>query len=173
MLDLTSTFTSGFENMIGAVASGNAGMGTVFGGLISMLGDVAKQIGRTTIGIGISMKAIKESFKNPLTAIAAGIALIAVGAAIKTFGAKFSGGGGGGSVPKFANGGIVSAPTLGLMGEYTGARQNPEVIAPLDKLKGMIGQQPANVNVGGQFRIQGQDLVLALQRADRNRSRIK
>lgn len=173
MLDLTSTFTSGFENMISSVASGNAGMGAVFGGLISMLGDVAKQIGRTAIGIGVSMKAIRNSFKSPLTAIAAGIALIAVGAAIKTFGAKYSMGGGGGGVPKFANGGIVSAPTLGLMGEYTGARQNPEVIAPLDKLKGMIGQQPANVNVGGQFRIQGQDLVLALQRADRNRSRIK
>jgi TP901 family phage tail tape measure protein len=78
-----------------------------------------------------------------------------------------------GGIPEFANGGIVSAPTLGLMGEYSGAKSNPEVIAPLDKLKGMIGQQPANVNVGGQFRIQGQDLVVALQRADRNRSRIK
>lgn len=75
-------------------------------------------------------------------------------------------------VPKFANGGIVSSPTLGLMGEYSGARSNPEVIAPLDKLKGMIGDRSQNVNVGGEFRIQGQDLVVALQRADKNRSRI-
>ena len=30
-----------------------------------------------------------------------------------------------------------------------------------------------NVNVGGEFKINGQDLVVALQRADRNRSRIK
>ena len=37
-------------------------------------------------------------------------------------------------------GGIVSSPTLGLMGEYPGARSNPEVIAPLDKLKNMIGE---------------------------------
>ena len=35
----------------------------------------------------------------------------------------------------FAKGGIVSSPTLGLVGEYSGARANPEVIAPLDKLK--------------------------------------
>ena len=76
-------------------------------------------------------------------------------------------------IPKFADGGIVSGPTLGLMGEYSGARSNPEVIAPLDKLKGMIGQGGQNINVGGEFRIQGQDLVVALQRADRNRSRIK
>jgi len=72
----------------------------------------------------------------------------------------------------FANGGIISGPTLGLMGEYSGARSNPEVVAPLDKLQGMIGQTGQNVNVGGEFRIQGQDLVVALQRAERNRKRI-
>ena len=75
-------------------------------------------------------------------------------------------------IPTFADGGIVSGPTLGLMGEYPGSRSNPEVIAPLDKLKGMIGQGGQNINVGGEFRIQGQDLVVALQRAERNRSRI-
>ena len=77
------------------------------------------------------------------------------------------------SVPKFANGGIVSGPTMGLMGEYPGAKSNPEVIAPLDKLQGMVGGNNQNVNVGGEFKINGQDLVVALQRADRNRSRIK
>jgi TP901 family phage tail tape measure protein len=77
-----------------------------------------------------------------------------------------------GGIPQFANGGIISGPTLGLMGEYSGARSNPEVVAPLDKLKGMIGQEGQKVSVGGQFRVQGQDLVLALQRADKNRNRI-
>jgi len=78
------------------------------------------------------------------------------------------------AIPKFANGGIVSGPTMGMMGEYPGAKANPEVIAPLDKLKGMMGGGASqNVNVGGEFKINGQDLVVALQRADRNRSRIK
>lgn len=78
------------------------------------------------------------------------------------------------AIPKFADGGIVSGTTLGMMGEYTGAKQNPEVIAPLNKLEGMLGaKQPQQVNVGGEFRIQGQDLVVALQRADRNRGRLK
>ena len=78
------------------------------------------------------------------------------------------------AIPKFANGGIVSGPTMGLMGEYPGAKANPEVIAPLDKLQGMMGGGASqNVNVGGEFKINGQDLVVALQRADRNRSRIK
>jgi hypothetical protein len=58
------------------------------------------------------------------------------------------------------------------MGEYPGARSNPEVIAPLDKLKSMIGGGQTNVNITGGFKLEGQDLVLALQRADRNRTRI-
>tara|TARA_R100000654_G_scaffold3137_1_gene10875 strand:+ start:2991 stop:5330 length:2340 start_codon:yes stop_codon:yes gene_type:complete len=74
---------------------------------------------------------------------------------------------------KFAKGGIVSTPTLGLMGEYPGARSNPEVIAPLDRLKSMIGDGGGtNVQVGGEFTLRGQDLVVALQRANRNRDRI-
>ena len=78
------------------------------------------------------------------------------------------------AIPKFADGGIVSGTTLGMMGEYTGAKQNPEVIAPLNKLEGMLGgKQAQQVNVGGEFKINGQDLVVALQRADRNRGRLK
>ena len=118
-------------------------------------------------------------------AIAAGIALIAIGGAVKAGAAniakgKGKGGGGGqsgprsGAVAAFANGGIVSGPTLGLMGEYAGAKSNPEVIAPLDKLKNMIGSRQAQqVNVGGEFRLNGQDLVVALQRAEKQRGRIK
>jgi len=80
-----------------------------------------------------------------------------------------------GNVTKMASGGIVSGPTMGLMGEYPGARSNPEVIAPLDKLKSLIGDRggSSNVQVGGEFTLKGQDLVVALQRADRNRNRIK
>jgi TP901 family phage tail tape measure protein len=69
----------------------------------------------------------------------------------------------------FASGGIVSTPTLGLVGEYSGARQNPEVIAPLDRLQSMLGNNGGNVNVTGQFRLDGQDLVVALERANKQR----
>lgn len=71
----------------------------------------------------------------------------------------------------FANGGIVSSPTLGLVGEYAGARSNPEVIAPLDRLKSIIGERNGgNVNVSGEFRLDGQDLVVALERANKQRN---
>lgn len=42
------------------------------------------------------------------------------------------------SVPKFANGGVISGPTLGVMGEYPGAKSNPEIVSPLSKLRDMM-----------------------------------
>ncbi len=76
-----------------------------------------------------------------------------------------------GKIPAFAKGGIVSGPTMGLMGEYAGARSNPEVIAPLSKLNSMIGSGSQDVNVGGSFEISGENLVLALERTQQTRSR--
>ncbi len=58
-------------------------------------------------------------------------------------------------IPKFADGGIVSGPTIGMMGEYQGARTNPEVIAPLDKLRSMMGSVDVNVNVTGHLDAEG------------------
>lgn len=39
-----------------------------------------------------------------------------------------------------ADGGIATGETLATVGEYPGAKTNPEVIAPLDKLQGMMAQ---------------------------------
>ena len=63
------------------------------------------------------------------------------------------------AIPKFANGGLVYGPTVGLMGEYGGASSNPEVIAPLSRLRALLGTdgpgQPGEVK----FRIEGRELV--------------
>ena len=65
------------------------------------------------------------------------------------------------SVCKFADGGLVSGPTLGLIGEYPGASSNPEVIAPLDKLKRMIQPQQVSMAPGTILgKIRGRDIVL-------------
>lgn len=77
------------------------------------------------------------------------------------------------AIPKFAAGGIVSGPTMGLMGEYPGAKSNPEVIAPLNKLQGMLDQgNGGTTNLSGEFVLRGQDLVVALARAEKQRNRI-
>ena len=68
------------------------------------------------------------------------------------------------NLPKFAYGGIAYGPTLGLFGEYTGAMNNPEVVAPLNRLRQLI--QPADSANGGKvvFRIEGRTLVGILER---------
>lgn len=109
-------------------------------------------------------------------AAAAVLALLLPGGGAKagkalSFGARFKEIFAGFTGLAFANGGVISGPTLGLMGEYPGARSNPEVVAPLDKLKSMIGGGQTNVTVSGGFRLDGQDLVLALERANRNNKR--
>ena len=70
-----------------------------------------------------------------------------------------------------AKGGIASGPVHALVGEYPGAANNPEVIAPLDKLRGMLGSASSDVNVSGTFRVQGTDLLLVLEKAQRQRGR--
>jgi hypothetical protein len=167
----------GIGEALGEAVTSGGNLASALGSVVlGALGDIAIQLGKTAIGIGIAMESIKMSFSNPFTAIAAGVALIALGSVIKNFVPSIvqGGGGGGKDVPEFANGGIVSGPTLGLMGEYAGAKSNPEVIAPLNRLQGMIGEkQPQQVNVGGEFQIRGQDLIVALQRAEKQRGRIK
>lgn len=62
----------------------------------------------------------------------------------------------------FANGGVVSGPTVGLIGEYAGASNNPEVVAPLDKLRKLMTPAGAPVIVGGTLRASGRELVCVL-----------
>ena len=64
-------------------------------------------------------------------------------------------------IPAFAEGGIISGPTVGLMGEYPGAGTgNPEVVAPLKKLQNMMGGgDNKNVQISG--RLSGNDIYLA------------
>ena len=69
----------------------------------------------------------------------------------------------------FAEGGVVSGPTMALIGEYAGASNNPEVVAPLDKLRSMIEPGIARVEVVG--KIKGRDIVLVQEKEYNHRRR--
>lgn len=75
------------------------------------------------------------------------------------------------SLPKFAEGGIAYGPTLGLFGEYAGASHNPEVVAPLDRLRSLIAPQESSGGGSVRFRIEGRDLVGILQKVHRHNGR--
>jgi hypothetical protein len=150
-LSIIVNFAEQIGNMMAGGKFDITQMGTI-------LADALSSIGKALIAFALTNGAAMELFKNPKTwplALAAGIAAVAAGTALK---AKISDN----KATAFADGGIVSGPTMGLIGEYPGAQNNPEVIAPLDKLKSMIGG-----GGGGTFVLRGQDLLLATNRAQK------
>jgi hypothetical protein len=78
-------------------------------------------------------------------------------------------GGGGGGIPMLAEGGIATGPTLAMIGEGRG----PEAVIPLDKLEGMLGGGFGGQNVVVTGRIQGSDILISSERAQRERSRYR
>jgi len=70
----------------------------------------------------------------------------------------------------FANGGLVSGPTLSMIGEGSGTSlSNPEVVAPLDKLKQYMGGGSQNITVTG--RLVGNDIWLSNSKTNIQRQR--
>ena len=72
--------------------------------------------------------------------------------------------------PRLAQGGLAFAPTMAMVGDNRNARVDPEVIAPLSKLKSMM----SDVGIGGtlETRISGNDLIILLNRSQKNLNRI-
>lgn len=95
--------------------------------------------------------------------------LIAIGATVAGIAAAIA------SIPQpkaFAAGGIVYGNTFAQVGEYPGAANNPEVIAPLSKLKQLI--EPGGSGGGVyEFRLRGRDFVAVAAKYDtiNNRTR--
>jgi len=164
---------TGIGSALGQAISGGGNLAQNLSKVVlTTIGGMAVQLGKLAISIGLAVEGIKKALKslNPAVAIAAGIALIALGSFAKSQAGKIADGGG---ATAFANGGIVSGPTMGLVGEYPGARQNPEVIAPLNKLQSMIGGAGSgNLTVTGNVRVDGQDLLIAIERANETAGRI-
>lgn len=164
---IKGTFSSMGASIAESLGAGESALGTFAGVLITSAMTAIGTSLATTMGFGLEAAGNTAKSMGPaaafvLPALLAGAAVAVKGAFKKVEKPK-----------KFAAGGIVSTPTMGLMGEYPGARSNPEVIAPLDKLKGMIDNRGGqSVQVGGSFTLKGQDLVVALQRANKQRNRI-
>ena len=163
--NLFSGIGSAIGEGLGDIISGDGTFEDLLGGIVRVIGQFLKSLGQQLIELGVFMLAIKEavmaSFSNPWTAIAVGIAAVALGAAmISAFNKRNEKG------VALAEGGLAYGPTMALVGDNRGAGSDPEVIAPLSKLRQYgLGRQTIEF-VGGQFRLSGSDLLLAIQRED-------
>ena len=120
-------------------------------------------------------KMLEDLLKKAIALAAAfgAISLLTGGAGGKALGG-FKGfmmqGMGFGAIPQMAEGGLFSGASLAMVGEGPGTSSiNPEVVAPLNKLRDMIGG--GNITVSGMIR--GQDILISNERSllDRNRVR--
>ena len=126
--------------------------------ITSLLGLQSTQVAANTAvaGSGAAASTASIPIVGPILAVAAVASVLAALA----------------NLPKFANGAIAYGPTMGLFGEYSGAQNNPEVVAPLNKLRQLI--QPAG-GMGGivEFRIDGRMLRGELNKVDRYNQRTR
>lgn len=126
--------------------------------ITSLLGLQTTQVAANTAvaGSGAAASTASIPIVGPILAVAAVASVLAALA----------------NLPKFASGAIAYGPTMGLFGEYSGAQNNPEVVAPLNKLRNLI--QPTG-GMGGvvEFRIDGRMLRGVLNKVDRYNQRTR
>jgi hypothetical protein len=144
----------------GDITSGIAKAGE---NILHIIGAVIADIGKQMImasKLVITLQKILESAGFGPASLGVGVALVAVGTAIKNV--KFN-------TPKFATGGIVTGPLIGQIGEM----HRPEVIMPLDRLPQML----RSIGGGGGNEMQlipiinNEGLYLAMKRGERRAGR--
>jgi len=139
--------------------------------LLATFANTAEQLGKLAISVGFAVDGIRKALMsmNPAVAVAAGVALLALAGAargrMKQIAANKD-------QVKLAKGGLAYGETLAVVGDNPNARMDPEVIAPLSKLQGMLGKSNGGaVEVYG--RISGQDILLSSEKAGRVRTRYR
>lgn len=150
---IASSISGGIQALVGSIMeTGELDFGSVLGALLAPFGDLAIQLGEMALATGIGITAILDSLAtlNPGAAIAAGVALIALGSVIKA-GVSMLGKSKGKS-----NGGATSQSTTA----YTGGSS---VYTPNAAMANM------NINVTG--KISGNDIVLSYDKTKDNKSR--
>ena len=149
----------GFGEQLGSALSG---AGFSISALITPLADALASFGKLAIQTGVTAAGIKLALKppiNPALAIAGGVALVALSKLVKS------------KIPALAQGGLAYAPTMAMVGDNRNARVDPEVIAPLSKLKGMLdgGGSPYILTT----RVAGSDLLVIMEKAKNINTRIR
>ena len=147
------------------------GMENPIKGILTVLGNALKSLGAALItysGIVEAVKKVLSKLWIPgpggiAAAIGIAIGAIAGGQALLNKAAK---------LPKLANGGLAYAPTLAMVGDNPGAASDPEVIAPLSKLRSYMGGQQLQLVGNVAFELHGDVARAVLNRENIRLSRL-
>ena len=150
---------------IGQIMAGDLGFGGLMKAILLQFANFLKQIGSQMIQFGVMIIAFKSALKsvlaNPWAAIAIGAAMVAAAAVMTALINKQAKE----NAPKLAKGGLAFGPTYAMVGDNPNAGVDPEVIAPLSKLKDMMvggGTTNVNITLSGELTAKGRDLVYAI-----------
>lgn len=176
---LNQSIQAAFAGAIGGFAEGlgealaGGDIKDAFTGFVTAVGSGIQAIGQQLIQLGLAAEAVKAAlkslFSSPIAMVAAGIALVAIGAAIKK---SLSNGVSG----RRASGGGVVAGNSYIVGERgqevfvpnTGGR-----IIPNNALGGYAGIKGGmQVQVAGAFKLFGKDLVAAIAQTNQSQRRL-
>jgi hypothetical protein len=137
---------------IGAGVGRNLGQILTFQKKVASLGEVFQSVGSTIVS---SLQKVVQQLTVAVAKAAALRAAIALVPGVGQIGGASSFSGLLGNVIPFAEGGIVTSPTLGLVGEA-----GPEAVVPLDKMNQMGG----DVNVNGRLSVTMDELLFQMDR---------
>jgi len=103
---------AGFGEGIGNILAGAGGLNDLGAIVLGALGGLAIQVGQLAIATGLAVAGIKAALEtlNPVVAIAGGIALVALGTAVKGIAKGIGGSGRAPSLPSSASAGGTAAP---------------------------------------------------------------
>ena len=158
MIDMSGVINGAFSDMatgIGESVGQLISSGGDLSGFASLVGttfaDMAIQVGKIAIETGTAVLGIKAALKslNPWAAIAAGVALVALGTAVK------------GALGNIADGGGNTFSSNAYSNNLDVRTQS----GSLDRVS-----QSVNVEVSGEFKLQGNTLVAAINKENRRKN---
>ena len=161
---IASTLGNAFANIATTVSEGLgklwAGEEVNFGKMfLKLLGQTLQMLGSALITFATTMEAFQAaldtSWLTPWVAIGIGAAAIATGAAFVSLANK---------PIKLAKGGLAYGPTLAVVGDNPNAMSDPEVVAPLSKLRSMVGGQQLELVGDVAFELRGDTMRAVLNR---------
>lgn len=155
------SFAAVGEGIGNAIGSGSNVIKAAFGGILSVIGEGLKQLGKAMIGIGTAKIAIEKfNFAPGIGTVIAGIATVALGSLLQA------------ALPRFAVGTQNFSGGMALVGE-----RGPELVnlpkgsgvIPNEKIGGIAGG--GSVHIYGEFVQRGQNLVAVINQTTQRNSR--
>lgn len=139
----------GIGESLGNMIAGVEGYDNAGNMVIGVMADLAVQVGQIAVGVGVATLGIKKALEslNPAVAIAAGVALIALGTAAKGALSKAAGGGGGSY-----NSGVYDTRSISSQKQMAGLQANA-----------------MRVEIIGETSIKNKDIYIAYKNAESNR----